>query len=757
MNEAETRAELIDPKLLQAGWGNDGALVRREYPISPGKIEIGGKRKNPKKADYVLFYKEKILAVIEAKRDDEEVGEGVAQAKNYAKKLQVQHTYSTNGNEIYHIDLFTGKENLIKSFPTPKELFNITFKENNEWVDKFDSIQFEEVADKKVYYYQENAVNNCLKKIAKKDKRILLTLATGTGKTFIAFQIVWKLYHSKWNLNFDGRRHPKILFLTDRNFLADQALNDFSGFKQDMLVRIKPDEITKKGSVPTNGNIFFTIFQTFMRGEKGSFNFGEYPKDFFDLIIIDECHRGGADNESTWREILEYFENSVQIGLTATPRRESENLDTYEYFGEPVYIYSLKEGINDGYLTPFKLNQYSSTLDNYIYSAEDEVLKGEIQEGKIYKENEFNVSIRIKEREEKRVDVFLEKINQNEKTLVFCANQKHAALIRDIINQKKLSNDIDYCHRVTADDGALGESHLKNFQDNENLIPTILTTSRKLSTGVNARNIRNIVLLRPVRTMVEFKQIIGRGTRIFDNKDFFTIHDFVKSYEHFNDKDWDGEPINPEPDNKERPDTPTEPEEKRKRPERVDVKLADGKKRLIQFLSTTSYLNNAGNPVSSEEYLKELYDYLPNFFKNEDDLRSEWKNPISRKKLLNGLEKKGFGKNNLKEIQNIILKDDCDVFDVLAYVGFKSNTKTLKERSKLAREIIKDKYSNEKLDFIEFLLNQYEMGGVFELDLDNLPDLVTLKYGSIYDAKQKLGAIEEIKNTYSDFQEYLYK
>ena len=256
--------------------------------------------------------------------------------------------------------------------------------------------------------------------------------------------------------------------------------------------------------------------------------FGEYPPDFFDFIVIDECHRGGANDESNWRGILEYFAPAVQLGLTATPKRK-ENVDTYAYFGEPVYIYSLKDGINDGFLTPFRVKQISTTLDEYVYTPDDKVVEGEIEAGKRYTETDFNKIIEIKEREAHRVKLFMEQIDQNEKTLVFCATQDHALAVRDLINQMKTSTDPNYCQRVTANDGALGEQHLRDFQDNEKTIPTILTTSQKLSTGVDARNIRNIVLMRPINSMIEFKQIIGRGTRLYDGKDYFTIYDFVKA------------------------------------------------------------------------------------------------------------------------------------------------------------------------------------------------------------------------------------
>ncbi len=374
MNEAETRAEHIDPALKAAGWGLvEGSRIRREYVIAPGRIEGQGRRGKPLIADYILEYRNTKLAIVEAKAWDELLSEGAAQAKNYAAKLEVRSAYSSNGQGIYGIDMRTGKErDDLACFPTPDELWNLTFAEANEWRDRFAAVPFEDkggtLGDR---YFRDIAIERVLEAIATDKERILLTLATGTGKTMIAFQIAWKLFHSRWNLSREATRRPRILFLADRNILADQAYNAFSAFAEDALVRIAPDEIRKKGKVPKNGNIFFTIFQTFMSGPpldgKPSPYFGEYPPDFFDFIVIDECHRGGAQDESNWRGIMDYFSPAVQLGLTATPKRR-DNVDTYRYFGEPVYVYSLKDGINDGFLTPFKVKQISTTLDDYIYT-----------------------------------------------------------------------------------------------------------------------------------------------------------------------------------------------------------------------------------------------------------------------------------------------------------------------------------------------------------------------------------------------------
>jgi type I restriction enzyme R subunit len=768
MNEAETRAELIDPTLKACGWGVvEGSRILREHPITAGRIQTGGIRSKKLTADYVLVYKGIKLAVIEAKSDECVVGEGVAQAKQYAEKLQLVTTYATNGKEIYCICLKTGKEGPVDSYMSPEELWKKTYADQNDWREKFSNIPFEDRSGTwKLRFYQEIAINKALEAVVQNKQRILLTMATGTGKTAIAFQISWKLFQARWNLKRDGNRRPRILFLADRNILADQAYNAFSAFPEDALIRIKPGEIKRKGCVPTNGSIFFTIFQTFMSGTdeegKPAPYFGEYPADYFDFIIIDECHRGGANDESNWRGILEYFSPAVQLGLTATPKRQ-DNVDTYRYFGEPVYIYSLKEGINDGFLTPFKVKRIKTTLDDYIYTSDDQIIEGEIEEGRLYTEPDFNKIIEIKAREAKRVRIFMDEINQNEKAIVFCASQDHAAAVRDLVNQNKKSKDPNYCVRVTANDGEIGEQFLREFQDNEKLIPTILTTSQKLSTGVDARNIRNIILMRPINSMIEFKQIVGRGTRLFDGKEFFTIYDFVDAYHHFADPEWDGEPIEPEPKPERPPHLPTDgPEEPPQPPyqarQKIKVKLRDGKEREIQHMISTSFWSADGKPISAEEFLNNLFGELPNLFKSEEELRTIWSNPITRRTLLEKLDEAGFGKEELSTLQSLIDAEKSDLFDVLEYV-FNSNFKPITREARVAaaQATIFTLLNNRQKEFIEFVLSKYIETGVDELDQDKLPILLTNKYQSLEDAKEVLGDVANISSLFIEFQKYLYQ
>jgi len=765
MNESETRAELIDPALKAVGWGVvEGSKVNREV-ICLGRILGAGQRGEATTADYVLSYRGRKLAAVEAKAAGKGVAAGLGQAKIYAGKLKTRWAYSTDGTGQYQVDMETGKEGPVADWPTPEALWAATFAEENAWRDRFAAVPFEDRGGTQLArYYQVNAVQAVLDAVAEGRKRVLLTLATGTGKTFIAFQLAWKLFHARWSLSGEPTRRPRILFLADRNILADQAYNAFSAFPDDALVRIKPDAIRKKGRVPKNGSIFFTIFQTFTSGKTDALGreeayFGDYPPDFFDFIIIDECHRGGANAEGEWRAILDYFEPAVQLGLTATPLRTDENRDTYAYFGKPVYTYSLREGIEDGFLTPFKVRQHKTTLDDYIWTPDDEVVKGEVREKHRYTSGSFNRTIEIEAREKYRVGVVMKEIDQRQKTLIFCATQDHAAAIRNLINQTKDSTDPHYCERVTAEDGAMGEHWLRQFQDNERTIPTILTTSQKLSTGVDARNVRNIVLLRPVNSMIEFKQIVGRGTRLFDGKEYFTIHDFEGAYQHFLDPEWDGEPMEPVSspkgpvDGREPVPKPKDPKE---RPEKVVIRLADGKARTIQHISATSFWGPDGRPLSAAEFIQSLFGKAPELFRDEDELRRLWGAPDTRKALLTSLAEAGFGAEPLKEMARIIDAPDSDIFDVLAYVAFALPPVSRAERVEHRKPVVLNGYDAELAAFLDFVLGQYVTQGVEELDQDKLPRLLQLRYASVGEGAQTLGGVPKVRQAFLGVQQGLF-
>ena len=766
--ESDTRARRIDPALRDAGWDVVPRSLTSREDIAHGRITATGRRENPMSCDYVLTYRDQKLATLEAKRAGLKTAEGVAQAKEYARRLRARFTYASNGLTWYEIDMKTGVEREIDAPPSPDELWTRTFEEESLWRDRFGMVPFETGGGKwQPRYYQHNAITAALEAIGKGDKRILLTLATGTGKTGIAFQLCWKLFHAKWNLSGEPTRRPRILFLADRNILASQAYNSFGAFEDGARIRVNPGEITKRGSMPENASIFFTIFQTLTTEQGDKLGYQHYDRDFFDFIIIDECHRGGANAESSWRDILDHFEPAVQLGLTATPKR-TDNADTYAYFGEPAYVYSLREGIEDGYLTPFRVRQYASTKDVYVFDGTDEVLAGEIEEGQEFQEAAFNRLIQIKDRELHRVRTFLSEIKLTEKTIVFCATQAHAALIRDLINQEVRPSDPNYCVRVTSDDGAGGEMFLERFQQNSRTIPTILTTSQKLSTGVDAKNVRNIVLMRPINSMIEFKQIIGRGTRTFEGKNYFTVYDFAKAHEKFDDPAWDGDPADiivsppsgpkdPKPDNDSTGTTPpTEPggDDPQTPPrEMVEVKLADDH---IITIAATTFWGPDGKPISAQDFIKRMFGELSDLFHDEEDLRAQWSNPDTRKALLERLAERSYDEAVLSIVRETVMAKDSDLFDVLAHIAYSNSMRTREHRAEAGKRRIGDMYDPKMAAFLGYVLDSYVEHGENNLDRSKLKDFVKLKYGTSKECALELGGMPAVIDSFVGFQRHLY-
>lgn len=786
MNEATTRRELINPKLKDSKWGRNetiGSEIIDEYQFTDGRIIGSGQRGKQKKADYVLAYKNQKLAIVEAKAEDKETTDGLEQVKAYAETLNIRYVYSTNGHGIYFFDMKTGRGQDVASYHTPDELFAMTFEGISQSQETAITEPYQ-IIKHRPRYYQENAINAAVQAISGGSDRVLLTLATGTGKTTIAFQTAWKLFQARWNRRSDERR-PRILFIADRNILIEQAMGDFEPLESE-IVRINGEAIRKKGSIPTNGNIFFSIYQAIAgapRDESTKPYFMDYPADFFDLIIIDECHRGGAGNESSWREVLNHFSGATHLGLTATPKRD-DNVDTYEYFGEPIYSYSLRQGIEDGFLTPFKVKRITTTMDRYVFNPTDIVESGEVDETHEYTLTDFNRAIYLPEREEKFVQIMLSQIDPNQKTIVFCNDEKHAAMVRDYINKHKpagtLGDDKNYCVRVTATEGKIGDEHLENFRDNEKQIPTILTTSRKLSTGVDARNVRFIVLMRNVGSMVEFKQIVGRGTRLFEGKDYFTIVDFYGNDAKFEDPAWDGEPQEVEKKEivmnvdveYEEPEVTLDPstslvneptptydgsplEHTEEKPQKTVVRFPDGKEREIKYTVDTKFYMD-GRAVGPQEFLERLFGELPELFTSEDDLRKQWSDPRTRESLLTGLAERGFEEEKLQALKELIDAADSDVYDVLRYITYAKETMTRGERAGIVREYYLEQLGEDEREFVTFVLDIYEKDGENELSLQKLRSLVTLKYHTMQDATQKLGTAEEIVKDYLELQQELY-
>lgn len=752
-SEADTRANYIDPALRAAHWQPSNII--REHYFTDGRKMAGGVRGRRCFVDYLLHKDNRYLAVVEAKKESEHPTKGLQQAIDYASKLRVRFVYSSNGKQTYEFDLETGKGDYIEFYPTPAELERRYVGETTELIpglgQELRNIPFHLEGAMQPRYYQELAVHAATDAIGQGKSRILLTLATGTGKTFIAFQIVHKVFQARWNRDNPGSRRPRVLFLADRNILADQAINTFNPYEKD-LIKINGEEVRKRnGVVPTNAHIFFAIYQAIAERENIDGYYKAYPKDFFDLVLIDECHRGAANDTGSWRAILDHFSSAVHLGLTATPKR-TDNVDTYEYFDQPAYVYSLKDGINDGFLTPYRVKRVRTNLDELVLTKDDVIVEGESGQD-LYQVEDYDRKIIVDERTELVAKAILQNINQLEKTIVFCENQNHALTMRDMINKHKTVKDPHYCVRVTSDEGKVGRELLEKFQDNDKDIPTIITSSQMLTTGVDARNVRNVVLDRTIGSMVEFKQIVGRGTRVFDGKDYFTIVDFRGATNNFYDEDWDGEPEAPEPGGTREPTPPPytpEPPEGGDRPEpepgeprpRLKVKL--GKNRELKVIDIeTRYIDENGKPLTIQEFVERLVQQLPGLFKSVDELRDIWSDPDLREQLLVQLVQAGFDKEQLSTLRRMFEADDCDMFDLLAFLAFEQPMATRKSRAEAVRanDAFFDQYQQEKAkQFLHFVLNRYEQTGVTELARERLPALIELSgLGTTKDASMAFG------------------
>ncbi|NOU38421.1 MAG: DEAD/DEAH box helicase family protein [Ferruginibacter sp.] len=777
-SEADTRVKLIDPQLKSSLWEED--YIVREYYFTDGRKLTGNKRGERLYIDYLLKYQNCNLAIIEAKRNDKNPTEGLQQAIDYALKLNVTFVFATNGIQIYQYSISKGAGDYIQDFPTPEQLFSTIYSSDEKVRKDLATIPFLLVGGMKARYYQEVAVNKTIDAIAKNQNRILLTLATGTGKTFIAFQIVYKLFTARWNID-NAPRRPKILFLADRNILADQAINTFNPLEKDLL-KINGDEIRSRGgNVPTNANIFFAIYQAISEKENIGGYYKQYPADFFDLVIVDECHRGIGEGGS-WKEILNYFSSAIHLGLTATPKRD-DNINTYSYFGKPIYEYSLKQGINDGFLTPYKVKRIKTNIDEYLPTSEDKVISGELEE-RLYELNDFEKNIILPQRTELIAKTILQQIQPFDKTIIFCVNQTHALALRDAINKYKTVKDANYCVRITSDEGELGRRLLEKFQDNDKDIPTILTSSQMLTTGVDARNVRNVVLVRVINSLVEFKQIVGRGTRVFDSKDFFTIIDFTGATNLFYDDEWDGLPDQVEIESIETDTTPTseEPDQDEEiettekptieneegdsetieieKPKTAIVQLSNG--RVLKVIDIeVRYVGNDGKPLTTTEFIEKLIGSLPRFYQTENELRKLWSNPESREDFLQQLAQVGFDEEQISTLQQMFAAEQMDLFDLLAHLSYQKSMVTRTVRAATAKSKIDEviTWDNAKAkEFLNFILDRYKIDGLEELKRDRLSELIKLNgLGTTKDAAQVFGNIDNLISAFYNLQTVLYK
>ncbi|EAI4067308.1 DEAD/DEAH box helicase [Campylobacter coli] len=762
-SEDDTRVKLIDAKLYASSWSEENII--RNYYFTDGRKLIGNKRAERKFADYLLKFQNNNLAIIEAKKQNKDALDGLSQGIEYAKTLNVPFVYSTNGDKIYEYDLRVSRGEYIENFPSPNELFQRVYGNLKEWQYKLLTQRELYIPQKTLRYYQKIAVDKVIEALINGKDRILLTLATGTGKTTIAFALCYRLLEARWNKENKDQK-PKILFLCDRVSLRDQALGEFNAVESDCKV-ISAEEIRKNdGKIITNANVFFGIYQSLAANSKDQENTQEeqeskfylqYPKDFFDLIIIDECHRGGANEEGNWACVLEHFSSATHLGLTATPKK-SDNVDTYRYFGESAYEYSLKEGIEDGFLTPYKVKRITTTLsEGYVYNPDD-LIEGELEKG-FYKMSEFERNIHLPQYNDFLAKEILKLIDPMDKTIIFCANQAHASDIKRAIDKFKSVKRDDYCVRVTSDEGKIGLDYLKLFQDNDKSYPVILTSSKMLTTGVDAKNVRNIVLLANIGSMVEFKQIIGRGTRVYEGKDFFTILDFVGATKLFYDPKWDGEKIEElkEQDEKEKitKEYIKQTKEESKEKKSVTIHLKGTKLKVLDI--TTTYVGAQGKPLSTKEFLEFLIGKLGEYYDDEAKLREIWSDQKNRERFLKALANDGVDENALKDLREIFQKD-CDIYDVLAHLSFNAEIKTRQERVLQVEngEFLKRFQKEKAIKFIEFLLNRYQEYGIKDFD-DGLKPLIELSsLGNVRELADEFGGLEILKQSFDDLQREIY-
>ncbi len=784
-SESDTRANYIDPELKKSLWWAEN--IKREYYFTDGRKVLGNKRWARKFADYILFYKGFNLGIIEAKKRDLEVTEWLEQVKEYGKILHIRFVYSSNGKEIYEFDLKQWKWQKIEHFPTPDELYRKNFEEEN----RVKETLFQEpffISQFKPRYYQEIAVNKTMEAIWDGQNRILLTLATWTGKTVIAFQMIYKLFMARWSLDGIGKRRPRILFLADRNVLVNQAMNTFNPLEKD-IIKIDGKEIRKRnGRVPTNANIFFAIYQALVWGENyddenmgnGNENVGydcnrtlpkeenyfkRYPKDFFDMIVIDECHRWWAKQDGNWAEILQYFSPAVQVWLTATPKRD-DNVDTYKYFWKPVYEYSLKAWIDDGFLTPFKIKRIKLNIDELVLNSGDEILQGEAKKD-VYSTKDMERNIVIEERSDLIASTIINQINPMDKTIIFCVDQAHALRMRDSINKYKTIKDPDYCVRVTSDEGDIWTTFLEKFQDNDNDIPVILTSSQMLTTGVDAKNVRNIVLVRNIWSIVEYKQIVWRGTRVFEWKDFFTIYDFVWATNEFRDELWDGGPEEEnvvEDEEKKKGNAGydcnrTVPEKEDTEPkEKLKVRLAPNREVKVIDIETRYLDPVSGKHLNSEDFLKKIIGELPDFYKDEHQLRMLWADPKTRQDLLESFSHIGLDEEQFEDLKKMFHAEGSDIFDILAHLSFDLDIKYRQERYDYGIGIIEKYESLKAKEFLEFLLGLYVKNGILDFRKDNLSSKIALfNKWEVREIAEEFWGIAELQNAYLELQKGIYE
>jgi len=743
LNEADTRAKLIDPKLHQAGW--DEPRITREYYFTEGRIVLVGsshRRQEPKKADYLLRYSDSFpIATLEAKDESHSPAAGLQQAREYAKTLGLRFAYSSNGHGIEEYDFITNVRRSLDRFPSPDELWaRLTAGQpipHPQATNPLLTPYHREIGGKVPRYYQEIAINRVIEAVLQGRKRILITMATGTGKTYVAFQIAWKL--------FKAGTIRRVLFLADRDVLRGQAYNTFAPFED-------ARGLIEEGKAPKSRDIYFSIYQAMYSGEEGKRLYQRYPHNFFDLIIIDECHRSGF---GTWNTILQHFDSAIQLGMTATPKRD-DNIDTYEYFGEPVYTYSLAQGIDDGFLAVYKVHRVQTNLDANGLPLGDQ----------LYTTPDFERVIRLPDRTEtiaRHLAHLLRETGRMEKTMVFCVDMEHAAEMTRWLSN--LSADLhipDYCVRIVSEEGPVGRRYLEEFQDKDKPTPVIATTVDLLTTGVDAPSVRNVVFVKPIASQVVFKQIVGRGSRLCEDTDkyWFRIVDYTGCTRLFEDPEFDGFPETEEeesiapPDRdrkviREQPATEVEPRPQKIKLEGITVTIA---------AETYLELDATGRRLTVQEYVDYTCTELLKVCGDLFALQSTWTDRQKRGLLLQRLRERSI----LVEALAILLKKpDADGYDLLAHLAFGQKVHSRDERAKALHNLHQQFFAGftpQAREVLEALVEKYRLGGITELDkpeVFNVPPFDRM--GNIIGVARRFGGVEELVGAVGELQRRVYE
>jgi len=780
-SEADTCRKFVVPKLVAAGWDSEPHSIAEQRSITDGRIIPAGKgfvRKAPKRVDYLLRYTRDFpLAVVEAKAAYCTASDGVQQAKQYAEMLGLKFAYATNGQEIIEFDYATGLERSVLDYPTPAELWqryrSLSGLKDDATANRL-LTPFNHGVGKGERYYQQIAINRSVEAILKGQRRLLVTMATGTGKTAVAFQICWKLWSARWNRTGEYRR-PRILYLADRNILIDQPKDGIFSVFEDARHKIEGGEIVK------SREMYFAIYQALAEDERRAGVFRSYPKDFFDLVIVDECHRGAARDESAWRVILEHFEPAYQLGMTATPLRK-ENLNTYRYFGDPIYEYSLRQGIEDGFLAPYRVHRVITEWDaaGWRPSKVDLDRYGRPIPDEEYETKDFERVVALRARTDaiaRHLTDFLKGSDRFAKTIVFCVDQDHASEMRAALSN--LNSDLvaqypDYVCRVTADEGDIGRGHLSRFQDVETRTPTILTTSQLLTTGVDAPTCKNVVLARVVGSMSEFKQIIGRGTRVRDDygKLWFNIIDYTGSATRlFADPSFDGDPVKITEEEIAADGQVTAVKETETGPiEAGDVAATiaeppTSERRKFYFdggqVEIAAHLVYELDPNGKQLRVVRYTDYAADAVRtlcpNAPALREQWADPVKRAEIIQALKERGVSFDDLADAAK---QPDADPFDLLCHLAFNAPLRTRRERAqqlKAAKPDLFERYSPPARAILEELLEKYAEHGDAQFvlpDVLRVPPIST--HGQPAEIIRFFGGPAQLRAAVTELQNELY-